>query len=316
MPFTLQLPYAVCYPATRLARRLLAGRAHPEAQDQAVYFETQYRTTYDRFRMHMEGVDLKDKVVFDVGCGLGGRSLAWIDLGAKRVVNVDINRQELEVGRDLLARHYPDRLGRIDHRHPSELSAEAPGDVAILFDVFEHLVDPASVLREVDSWLRPGGLVWIGSIGWYNYRASHCTGGLIPIPWCQVLFSEAAIIRTIRTLLHSPDYVPNVWDRLYGLDRWDSVSTLRDRPGEPLNLLSLRRIRAVLRETPFRLEHFRVHGYSGKSYAIARLASLLAHAPVLQEVFHSYYTALLKKPQAAPLRPTCDGGRRVETTAP
>jgi len=299
MAFTLNLPYTVCYPVTRFARRRL--RTHPGTvqEDQAAYFEQQYRDTNERYHAHMRDLDLAGQVVLDIGSGLGGRSLGWLDLGAARVTNVDINRQELAAGAAILNERYPERASRIRYRHPDDMVDGEGADAAILFDAFEHLVEPDVVLRQVHRWLRPGGMLWVGSIGWYNYIASHCTGSHIPIPWCQVLFSETAIIRTIRSLLRSPDYTANVWERMEGLGRWDSVTTLRDRPGEPLNMLSLRRIRRVMRTSPFELNQFRVYGFSGKANPLAPVLSPLARVPVLQEFFHSYYSALLIKPPHA-----------------
>jgi SAM-dependent methyltransferase len=295
MPFSLNLPVGVAYPLTRLARRLRSIQPKTECPDLDAYFEMQYRSTPQRYALNMGALDLRGKEVLDVGSGLGGRAPAWLELGARRVINVDLNRQELEAGRNILTAWRPDLATSIEYRHPDELSGTGLADVAILFDVFEHLVDPAEVLRQIHRWLRPGGQAWIGSIGWYNHLASHCTGGHIPIPWCQVLFSETAIIKTIRRLLHSPGYEPNFWERTEGLGRWDGVTTLRDRPGEPLNMLSLRRIRKVLNESPLRLLEFRVTGFSGKSNRFARVFAPLARLPVLQELLHSYYTALLEK---------------------
>jgi hypothetical protein len=65
------------------------------------------------------------------------------------------------------------------------------------------LVDPQSVLKQIGSWLRRGGAVWIGSIGWYHYLASHSLGH-VPIPWCQLFFSDRAIIRTIQSVMREP----------------------------------------------------------------------------------------------------------------
>jgi len=294
MPFTLNLPYALCYPFTRLARRLRVQSDREENQDLGTYFESQYLSTLDRYHRHMGELDLKGKTVLDVGSGLGGRSLGWLELGARNVINIEINRQTLEAGRAIFAERYSERAEQIDFRHPEEMTNAGMGEVAILFDTFEHLVDPSYVLQQIHGWLRAGGLLWIGSIGWYNHMASHCASH-IPIPWCQVLFSEKAILKTIRTLLHSPDYTANVWERRDGLNRWDKVTTLRDRPGEPLNMLSLRQVRRVLRNSPFDLLQFRAFGFSGKRKKTARLASHLAKVPVLQEFFHSYYCALLSK---------------------
>jgi SAM-dependent methyltransferase len=299
MAFTLNLPYAVCYPVTRIARRRLSTHAGGMQQDQAAYFEHQYRDTSHRYQMHMRDLDLSRKAVLDVGCGLGGRALGWLDLGAGHVTNVDINRQELQAGEAILRSHYADRTSRVSFRHPDEMTSADCADVAILFDSFEHLMDPSAVLRQLHGWLRPGGVLWVGSIGWYNYVASHCTNAHIPIPWCQVWFSETAIIRTIRTLLRSPGYIPNVWERMEGLGRWDSVTTLRDRPGEPLNMLSLRQIRRVMRASPFDVRRFCVHGFSERRSRLARVAAPLTQLPVLDEFLHSYYSAILVKPSAA-----------------
>jgi SAM-dependent methyltransferase len=294
MPFSLNLPYPICYPMTRLARRLSPMWLPKIAEDQEAYFEGQSQTTERAVREFMAGIEFRDRVVFDVGSGLGGRAPYWLDLGARHVYCVDINRQELAAGREIMAAHRPGHARRVTFVHPDEVPPGAAGDLAILFDCFEHLTDPAAVLRACDRWLRPGGEVWIGSIGWYHYKAAHISY-MIPIPWCQVLFSERALIRTIRRIMRSDDYEATVWDRLEGLDRWDGVRSLRDRPGEPLNLLSLRAIRRVLRESPFQVTRFRVHGFGRRTSALARLLAPAARIPGLNELLHSYYTAVLRK---------------------
>jgi hypothetical protein len=48
-------------------------------------------------------------------------------------------------------------------------------------------------LNQCFRWLRLGGVLWVGSIGWYNYMASHCLEH-ISIYWNQVFFSERALI--------------------------------------------------------------------------------------------------------------------------
>lgn len=295
MPLSLQLPYAVCYPITCLARKRAVSRLRPPARlDQSAYFEQQYRSSERLCRRYMANFPLSGKVVLDVGSGLGGRAPFWIEQGAEQVFCIDINRQELDAGKVILAKRFPNFAEKIIFCHPDQLTSKGIADVAIMFDTFEHLVDPAAVLLQVAGWLKNNGKVWIGSIGWYNYMASHCLGH-IPIPWCQLLFSEKAIIRTIRTVIHRSDYVLNVWEQLEGRNRWDNVRRLKDRPGEPLNQLSLRGIRRVLRRSSFDVEEFRVHALSGSTHAFARPASWLSRIPVLREIFHSYYTAVLVK---------------------
>jgi SAM-dependent methyltransferase len=296
MPLSMKLPYPACYAAARLVRSLRKAHPRPAAtQDQKEYYEMQYRSSMRYADGFLAEFPFRG-VVLDVGSGLGGRAAHWIERGAERVVNVDINRQELDLGRSLTRQRFPHLEGRIDYLIPEEV--EGPHDSAVLVDAFEHLTDPLAVLEQIYDWLRPGGVAWIGSIGWYNYMASHL-GLHIPLPWSQVLFSEQALIRTIRSIVREPGYCPNVWEEMEGIDRWDNVRTLRDRPGEPLNMLSLRQCRRVMRDSRFELVRFDVHGFSGRSNPLARFASFLAKVPVARELFHSYYTALLRKPDAA-----------------
>ncbi len=295
MPFSLNLPYRICYFCTRLVRRIRPQVHTARAHDPRAYFQNQYESTATLRQRFMSDVPIADRSILDVGSGLGGRSPYWLEQGANRVINIDINRQELETGRTLLEKEFPNFVNHIEFHHPSEINETGFADTAILFDCFEHLTDPEAVLKQVYAWLRPGGVLWIGSFGWYSYSASHCTGH-VPILWCQLLFSERAIIHTIQTVIREPDYVLSFWERTEGITRWDNVRTLKDRPGEPLNMLSLRRVRAILRKSPFDMTHFTVHGYSGHTHPGAKVLSFLAKVPVVKEVFHSYYTAVLTKP--------------------
>lgn len=295
MPFSLQLPTPFCYGLTRLLRRVRPTSRSAEVFDQAAYFRRQYEST-DRLRERfMAGIPFEGRTVLDLGSGLGGRAPRWLDYGAERVWAIDVNRQELEAGRAILSAQFPQYAARVEWCHPDDAPSGPLADTAVLVDCFEHLVEPAAVLKRLADRLRPGGCAWIGSFAWYHHAASHC-GFHVPIPWSQVLFSERAIIRTIQRVVRQPDYELTFWERREGIQRWDQVRTLRDRPGEPLNQLSLRGVRRVLAQSPLRLESFQVWTYSAAAGPLARALGGMARLPLFDELFHSYYTALLRKP--------------------
>jgi SAM-dependent methyltransferase len=295
--FSLNLPYAVCKPVTRFARSLrpVSADAMSRATDLRAYFCWQYETTKkfrDRF---WRDIDFSGKTVLDFGSGLGGRAPYLVELGAEQVICLDINTSELRLGRQYTAELFPNAADSIRFVHPNDLESGEVADVALLVDCFEHFATPLVPLAQVLRMLRPGGLAWIGSIGWMHHAASHCNC-YIPIPWCQAVFSERAIIRTIQDLQHAPDFVPTQWDETEGVDRWDKVTTLKDRPGEPLNMLGLWQIRPLLAVSGLEVVEFRTWPISSRHSRLARLLRPLAQVPIAREFFHSYYTAILRKP--------------------
>lgn len=291
---------------TRWCRALRGASGSAAARSSADYVAYQYESTERLRRRFFSNLDFMNCAVADVGSGLGGRAPFFIEAGARRVDCIDINRAELAAGSQIVAERFPAAAGRIRFAHPDDYQPCDGIDVAMVIDAFEHLVDPAAVLAQIYRWLRPGGLLWIGSFGWYHYLASHCLEH-IPIPWCHVLFSERAILDTIRAIIHARGYQPNLWERLEGLDRWDGVTTLRDRPGEPLNMLSLRGVRKALQSSPFELQSFQVFGLRGGRGAVGRMAGVAARVPLLNELLHSYYAAVLVKPlRARPAAIDCD----------
>ena len=290
MPFTLGLPFAACLAATRIARKLKSRVPRASRLDQEVYFKEQHASTERLIKRFARSIDIRDKVILDVGSGLGGRAPWFIEHGATAVYCIDVNRQELSRGREILDSLFPTSLARsVTFIHPSEIKDEQFGDIAFLIDCFEHLTEPAEVLHNVHRWLRMNGILWVGSIGWYNYMAAHCDSH-IPIPWSQVLFSEDAILRTIRAIIREPGYQKNVWEQLEGVERWDNVHTLRERPGEPLNMLILRKVRKIVQASEFHSIQFKVHGFSGARSKLLYWLRSLSRLPLLDELLHSYYT--------------------------
>src|SRR6202043_3963397 len=108
------------------------------------------RSTERLIRRFADSIEIENKIILDVGAGLGGRAPWFIERGAKAVYCMDINRQELEVGRQIMNRLFPPSLAsRVLFTHPKDLKQESFGDVAFLIDSFEHLTDPLAVLHDV-----------------------------------------------------------------------------------------------------------------------------------------------------------------------
>src|SRR5262245_14961120 len=122
---------------------------------------------------------LRDKVVMDVGCGAG----AFLDI-VKGVARATIG---IEPQRNLAA-----ALQEKGHKHFSyaaDLVAAAPAsiDIAVSFQVIEHVAEPQTFLREICACLRPGGQLYLttpnrddilmlvgpGTYSQFFYRIAH-----------------------------------------------------------------------------------------------------------------------------------------------
>ncbi len=116
----------------------------------------------ENVRRIVRGLDLSDKLVHDIGCGIGGGDLVLAGQFNARVIGVDLEAPLLE-----RARRYAEDAGlagRIEYRH-AEMGPFAFDDET--FDVvyssgaFIHNPDKAAMFAEVKRVLKPGGTVAI-----------------------------------------------------------------------------------------------------------------------------------------------------------
>jgi 2-polyprenyl-6-hydroxyphenyl methylase / 3-demethylubiquinone-9 3-methyltransferase len=107
-------------------------------------------------------VDLKDKVVLDVGCGGGLLAERFAALGAN-VMAIDQSSESLNVARI----HSQDRFS-IDYRETSAevLAQTLPNqfDIVTCLEVLEHVPDPVSLVSACARLAKPNGHVFFSTI--------------------------------------------------------------------------------------------------------------------------------------------------------
>ncbi len=271
----------------RMSRQKEAG-ASP-VRSEADYWNWQFETSRDYFGKYW---DLLEKVpgarILDIGCGIGGRACFLAGLGARSVVGVDINADEITKANGLVARlRNPSVQSRVNFmkvRENEPLDLE-PFDVVTLVASMEHVRDPVGMLDLAHSMLRPGGVCYFGTSGWYHYGAAHVAGEL-PIPFLTVFFSDRTILDAIRRIVSLPDYEPTRWDSVPPVARWANVHDLRDRPGEYLNKVTIRGLRRAMKQSRFGEGKLRVQGFSWRQRPWMRWLNVLARIPGIQEVYH------------------------------
>jgi len=168
---------------SRLPGPRVRGRESSEA-----YSEWEYETgkiILDSYGRHFGS--LEEKRVLDIGCGLGGKTLAYAQAGA-HVVGVDIaSKNVAQAACFTRARGANVGLAAGDAEHLP--FRDGTFDLVIANDSFEHFGNPAAALADLARVLRPGGSVFLFFTPWTSPLGSHLYD-YIHTPWCHLVFPE------------------------------------------------------------------------------------------------------------------------------
>lgn len=152
-------------------------------------------------------VRLNGADVLDVGCGFGSLSTLLAHEGA-RVRAVEIDQQKLSTARDLAesAGLAIDFTLVADEQLP--LGDECM-DVVFLFDVIEHVRDPAASLAECWRVLRPGGLLCAEFTPYYSITGHHLydyTKLPVHLMWSRAKVRRLVYSKHVATIFTADDY--------------------------------------------------------------------------------------------------------------
>jgi len=166
------------------------------------YFQWEFAQAERSYFEFQPYINLRGKNVLDVGCGLGGKELFYLLKGAKSVTGLDISQTNVRIAQACFAERQPDpdrRLRLVVADAAAMPFADNSFDAAISTYTFEHLADPAGVLDEMQRVIKPGGEVFISFPPYFSPWGAHLTDW-IRFPWCQVLFSERALLNVARAI--------------------------------------------------------------------------------------------------------------------
>jgi len=234
------------------------------------------------------------KELLDLGSGFGGRSLRFLEYGAKSVTGVEISE-----GMVSYANQFANGRARFLVGTGEKIpSADAQFDMVTMFDVMEHVISPPEVLNECWRVLRPGGILTVVFPPYYDITGgSHLHGYATTFPGLNLFFTTRALKSATHKLLDSQ----GVTYRQF----------LRDVPTDKLwnlNGLTVRRFRSLVRASSFHVERFdclghmerRLSRHTGGQLAwrlpFYAIPSAIAKIPLLQEIFCFRVCAVLRKP--------------------
>ena len=178
--------------------------------------------------------DLAGKRVLDIGCGLGGKTVAYAEANA-RVTGVDLSAKNIaQCSAFARARGVEAAFVAGDaERLPF---AGGSFDAVIANDSLEHFGNPEGALGELARVLKPGGSIFLFFTPWGSPLGSHLYD-YIRTPWCHLIFPEWLL----RELLERELARRGEADPRAGADR------LMEEYHRELNRITVRRYHRILR---------------------------------------------------------------------
>lgn len=179
---------------------------------------------------------VRDRVMLDIGCGLGDQVLGAVQAGSRSGVGIEVTDLHVRVA---TARAV--ELGIQDRvrftTDPVSTLGAGWADVVLSQNSFEHFADPPEILAQAYEALKPGGQFFItfGPTWWHPYGAHHFF--MIKVPWSHRIFSERTILKVRRL------YRPNT------PTQWRDVA---------LNRMTVAKFLAILDASPFLVSDFRL----------------------------------------------------------
>ena len=242
-------------------------------------------------------ISISGRTIVDFGCSDGAISAEYLRSGAARVIGVDIDERALERARVMM--QHEDRVTFIQNTVNSIPLSDESADIVISYDVFEHVSQPAEILKEIYRILSPGGKAVIGTWSWWHPFAPHLWSTM-PVPWAHVFFSEKTVLRVCRRVYQSSWYKPTMHDYDQKGDRIPDKYTNEAISTDYLNKWLIRDFERTVLASGFILATHPVP--FGSRYA--RWTRFFLRFPWFRELLSGYVWFVLTKPPGQDKPPT------------
>ena len=256
----------------------VGGRESAEAYSR---WEHHWGKEFARLYMEPAG-DLAGKRVLDVGCGLGGKTVAYAEAGAQ-ATGTDILETNAVQSLDYAARHGAEVAIFVADAAALPVH-EGAFDTVVANDAMEHFSAPEQALAEMRRALRAGGAIWVFFTPHYSPLGSHLYD-YIYTPWCHLLFSRTQLERAIRAV---------VTERAASARNGDNVemrvAAIMESYDRDLNHMSVGRFLAIVARTP----GLRVSKLELKPAKFAALRPL-TRVPGIRELVTGFVTCRLER---------------------
>lgn len=250
------------------------------------YAQWQFEKGIDTIKFYLKHTNIdemfKDKVVLDIGCGAGGKTIYYASKGVKKIVGVEILGKYKEEAENL-AKLYGmgDKFEFVCADASKTPFEDETFDTIIMNDAMEHVDEPEKVLDECYRILKKNGRLYL-NFPPYNHPYGAHLSDAIGIPWVHVFFSEKTLVETYKELVKDlPD----------GKDRIEFRISKKPDGTEYfsyINKMTIKRADKILKNSRFNVEYYSEEPLRGFFKYPAKL-------PVLKEFLVKMVVCVLKK---------------------
>ncbi|OEH85463.1 methyltransferase [Desulfuribacillus stibiiarsenatis] len=244
-----------------------------ERGEETIRFFRNFTTTEEMF---------KDKIVLDIGCGAGGKTLYYATLGAKVVFGIDPVEKYKEEATQLATKKGLQDITTFITGDAAKMPFESNViDTIIMNDAMEHVDDPVAVLNECYRVLRKGGKLYINFPPYHHPYGAHLSD-VIGIPWVHKLFDEPTLVQVYKDLVQK---YPDANERInFRIGKKQGGSEYFSY----INKMTLERFDRILGIVPFQVLY---HEY----VPLRPYFKTLSILPVFQEYFVKMVVCVLEK---------------------
>jgi len=235
-------------------------------------------------------------LILDLGCGFGGRTLAFQEQLGGTYIGMDIDPRASVAGM-----HLAESMGTSACLFATGVAeflpfADNSFDAVLCYDVMEHVQNLQKALAEIYRVLKPQGVLLTVFPPYFHPQGSHLEGYISRTPYAHLFFPSRVLLRAIDELIE---------------ERGDGYRPQPLRPGDrlySLNGTTIRSFRRILERSKFEvilLEFLPLLNRMIRKYDRLKMGyygwifSPLSRVPMLQEVFTHRIVAILRKPDPA-----------------
>ena len=168
-----------------------------------IYFDQTFNWNR-KFWIRLGGMlDVAGKYCLDLGAGVCSLS-AELASNCAHVVDLDPDRERIEIGKDIIRRRFPADFKRIKFfaDTSSAFLGENLFDYVFSRDTFEHIGDLESVFGDIKRLLKPGGVLYAGFSPLYNSPFGDHKLLNLKLPWAHLAFNKIVRSRKNSVFLH------------------------------------------------------------------------------------------------------------------